>query len=167
MIKWRTYKSHRKNWQSATNVFGALFNDGDPEHYFDHQAATLSTEVFVGKSRSNKKTRDNLNLQDFYLKVCEELVFEANAWCDEAVEYMQTHHKWKNRTRAAEEGLNAVISGMEEDNLEIMLFHSVPYGVTLETFEYPHAGFLGIFEDTFQIFVPKLTAGLQGILDTR
>lgn len=167
MVKWRTYKSHRKKWQNATNVFGALFNDGDPEHYFERKAAPLVTEVFVGKSRSNKKTRDNLNLQDFYLRVCEELVFEANAWCDEAVEYMQTHHKWQNRTGNAEEGLNAVVSGMEEDNLEIMLFHSVPYGVTLETFTFPHAGFLGIFEDTFQIFVPKLTAGLQGILDTR
>ena len=123
--------------------------------------------MFVGKARSSTKLRDNLNLQDFYLKVCEEIVFEANAWCEEATEFMQTHHRWQNRTGNAEAGLGATIFGIEDDKLEMLLYHSVPYGEALETTTFLYAGFLGVFPDTFQVFVPKLTAGLQGILNTR
>lgn len=164
-ISWKTYQKHNKLWNTVTSRLNQETNAEDPEHYFKDRAMRFDPDEFIGKHRGTYETRGGLNLQDFYLSVAEELMSEVSYWCDDAVEYMKANHPWNNRTHAAEEGLGAMIAGIEEDKIVIYLYHSVYYGVYLEERNFPHAGRLEIIRPTLQQFAPQLTRNLQGLLD--
>lgn len=163
----RTYRKHESMWNSATSRVNSLLKMAeDPEHYFETNANRFDVWTFLSTSRSNSKTRGGLNLQKFYLDVCSQILFITSHWCDEAEAYMMHNHKWHNRTGDAERGLFATIGGIEAGRIVTYLYHSVPYGVYLETRDFPIAGNLSIIRPTLQIFSPKLTRDLQNLLDT-
>lgn len=162
-VTWRTYQKHKNIWTSTQMTMDKLLNTGeDPEHYFRRYAVGLGTFNFLSKSRRG------INLSDLYMQVGADIQFAALRWCEEAQRYMFNNHKWHNRTGDAEMGVDATVAGMDGDNLEIFLYHSVPYGIFLEKSHYipfPHAGDVSIIPETMQVMTPRLTASLQGVLD--
>ena len=166
-ITWKTKKAHVQKWSEATERINAMLSSKeDPEHYFVRNSNAFDSYSLTSKSHEVLFTsQSGISVKQFYLDIASELLFIASHWCDEAEEYMQSHHKWKNRTGDAERGLFATIAGMEEDKIVMMLYHSVPYGVYLETRDFPIAGNLEIIRPTLLIFSPRLTRDLQGFID--
>ena len=167
----RTYRFHQTVWNDALAQINGIVSTGEqPEHYFRTVAQSLNNFEFLSKSRRgiNFSSSGSINLQEFYLDTALTLTAECEKWCIEATNYMKTNHPWNNRTGNAERGLNAVITGIENGEIMMCLYHSVPYGKYLEGengFRYPHAGLLHIIEPTIQEFGPQLIRNLQGILE--
>lgn len=165
----RTYRQHQRLWQDTLAQINGVVGTGEtPEHYFRHVTETLTDFEFLAKSRRgiNFSSTGKINLKEFYLSTALEIIGVCEEWCEKATTYMKTHHPWKNRTGNAERGLNASIAGMEDQNIVMYLYHSVPYGKFLEGengFRYPHAGWLHIIEPTIEEFSPQLIKSLQGI----
>lgn len=180
-ITWKTYRKHNKLWNTATSRLNQETNAEDPEHFFVRKSMDFDPSKFLHEHKGNYSSRNGLNLQDFYLSVAEELMSEVSYWCDDAVEYMKANHPWNNRTHAAEEGLGAMIAGVEDDRIIMYLYHSVYYGEYLERrglsregaalinktplAAYPRAGYIGVIPDTLQRFAPVLMKNLQGIMN--
>lgn len=163
-ISWKTYRKHENTWNEATSRIDGLLNKEEPEHYFKARAMEFDPDAFVSKHRGSYESRGGLDLRKFYLSVAYELLLTASHWCEEAEDFMKAEHTWINRTGDAERGLYATIAGVEDDRLVIYLYHSVYYGVYLETAERFH-GKYAIIAPTMQRFAPKLTRDLQGILN--
>ena len=165
----RTEKKHRKTWNSTMFNLSGLFGDGEPEDYFRRYAAQFDTSNFLQASRRGKKSRGGLDLAGFYMKVGEELIFAAQKWCDETVEWMVANHMWENRTGDAESGLNATIAGITNaGQMDMFLYHSVEYGVYLETVVFTRKGFVGVIngvDGAMYQRTPLLLAELQGVLN--
>ena len=162
-ITWKTYQKHKSIWNSTV---AQIKRKEAPEHYFRTHAAQFDSTLLTSKSHEYLFWEGKgVNTKLFYLDIAQELLTIADNWCTDAEAYMQTHHKWHNRTYAAEGGLTAEIVGMEEDAIDIRLYHSVPYGVYLETRVFPYAGNLEIIRPTLQAFAPRLMLDLQGLLD--
>lgn len=167
----RTYRQHQRLWQDTLAQVNGIVKTGEtPEHYFRQVAETITDFEFLAKSRRgiNFSSTGKINLKDFYLSTALEIVDVCEDWCVRATEFMKANHPWNNRTRKAEEGLNASIAGMENDEIIMYLYHSVPYGKYLEGengFRYPRAGLLHIIEPTIEQFSPQLIKSLQGILE--
>lgn len=178
-IKWETYRKHNTLWNSTTSRLSQ--GAEDPEHFFVRKSMDFDPSKFLHERRGNYSSRSGLNLQDFYLSVANELIRNASSWCDDAAEYMKSTHPWHNRTRAAEEGLGAMIAGVEDDRIIMYLYHSVYYGEYLERrglsgedaalinktplAAYPRAGYIGVIPGTLQRFAPVLMKNLQGIMN--
>lgn len=161
----KTYRKHASVWKGAASKVDSLISKESPEQYFLSNANKFDTWEFLGKNRGKSASRGGLDLGKFYLSVCLEILSTASHWCEEAESYMKTMHKWQNRTGDAERGLFATIAGMEEDKIIMVLYHQVPYGVYLETRIFPKSGDLQILRPTLQVFSPKLTMSLQGLLE--
>lgn len=164
-IKWETYRKHNTLWNSTTSRLNQETNAEDPEHYFRRKSMDFDPSKFLHEHRGNYSSRSGLNLQDFYLSVANELMRCASSWCDDAAEYMKSNHPWNNRTYRAEQGLGAMIAGVEDDRIIMYLYHSVYYGVYLEERNFPIAGRLEIIRPTLQQFSPELMRSLQGIMN--
>lgn len=165
----RTQKSHEQAWQQASSTIEQILSDttDTPEHYFQKHAAKLTNlglSEFVGASRRGINMQGYINLQDLYLDVGYELVDVADRWCNEVQNYMKRNHPWHNRTGDAERGLGAQVAGMDGDDIAMYLYHSVYYGVYLETYVYPRAGLLEIIQPTLDIYSDVLLERLQGVL---
>lgn len=160
----KTYRRHQKTWSFTTSAVDSLLKKEDPEHYFRSRAMEFDPDAFVSKHRGNYESRGGLDLRKFYLSVAYEMLITASHWCEEAEDFMKAQHPWQNRTGDAERGLYATIAGVEDDRLVIYLYHSVYYGVYLETAERFH-GKYAIINPTMQRFAPKLTRDLQGIMN--
>lgn len=178
-ISWKTYTKHNKIWGETT---AKIKKKEDPADYFVKQAMRFSPDMLTNKSHSYLFTSGKgVNIQLFYLDIAQELIRICNYWCEEAEAYMQGHHRWHNRTYKAEGGLTAEVTGMENDSVEINLYHSVPYGVYLELrgargqdasmlggspmSPYPKAGYLGIIPETIQEFAPTMMREMTGLLN--
>ena len=167
----RTYRHHQSVWDDTLAQMNGIIGVGEqPEHYFRTMAASINNFEFLSKSRRgvNFSASGSINLRDFYLDTALDLTAECEKWCIEAKRYMQANHPWNNRTGNAERGLNAAIAGIENGEIVMYLYHSVPYGKYLEGengFRYPYAGLLHIIEPTIQEFGPQLMYNLQGILE--
>lgn len=160
MVSKRTHRKHQQAWNSSTATINNLLNSGeDPEHYFKRIASLFDTDTFLSKGRKG------LNIGNLYMSVGADLQFIATRWCEKAQRYMMANHKWKNRTGDAEMGVDASVAGIENDRLEIYLYHSVYYGKYLETVDFSKAGYLGIIPETIQTVAPQITADLQDLLD--
>ena len=162
-ITWKTYQKHRSIWNSTV---AQITRKQAPENYFKTRAVQFDSSLLTSKSHGYLFWGGKgVNTQQFYLDVAQELISIADKWCSDAEAYMQSHHKWHNRTYAAEGGLTAEVVGMENDSIDIRLYHSVPYGVYLETRIFPHAGNLEIIRPTLQAFAPKIMFDMQNLLD--
>lgn len=74
--------------------------------------------------------------------------------------YMKANHPWKNRTGAAEAGLNARVSSSKMNYVQtITLSHGVPYGVYLE---HSMERRFAILEPTMRIKGPEIVNDLRG-----
>ena len=160
-VSGRTLSKHEGVWNEQLQNLNELTQKEDPVNYFRRNSTKLYTWDFLGKSRS----KTGIRLDKFYLDMCLEILARTSVWCEEATEFMQSTHKWNNRTGNAERGLGAMVAGVEEGKIITYLYHSVPYGVYLETRVFPRAGYLGVMQDTLQVYAPRLTAELQGALD--
>ena len=154
---WKPRSRIRPAWDTTTAQLKAdLERPGD---YFKHRIK------FIKNPKSKLFTTLNIDFEDFYLTMISEVLNICDNWCDDAELYMQTQHKWHNRTRKAEEGLGAMIAGVRNDKIVLYIYHSVPYGIVLETHTFPKAGFLGILKDTLQVYTPELEEEMQGLID--
>ena len=157
----KTRARHENTWNELTQRLNTLAGKEEPAAYFQKNAARFDTWTFLGKSRN----KTGINLKKFYLDMCFELLAKTSEWCEEAAQFMQDTHKWHNRTGNAERGLGAMVAGVDDGKIVVYLYHSVEYGVYLETVTFPKAGYLGVIQDTLQVYAPRLTAELQGLLD--
>lgn len=165
----RTYRYHQSVWDDTMAQLNGVVGIGEqPEHYFRTVAETIDNFEFLAKSRRGLNFSGSINLKEFYLDTALDIVVECERWCLEATNYMRANHPWNNRTGNAERGLNAAIAGIENGEIKMYLYHSVPYGKYLEGengFRYPYAGLLHIIEPTIQQFSPQLVMNLQGIME--
>lgn len=169
-ITWKTKQKHKKTWgEAVSRVDSHISGLESVEHYFGVKAAQFDSEALTGKSHEYLFWEGKgVNVKLFYLDIASELLFIASHWCEEAETYAKRNHPWQNRTGDAERGLYATIAGMEEDRIVMVLSHSVPYGVYLETAK-KFGGILNskyaIVRPTLQIYAPKLAQDLQGFLN--
>lgn len=165
----KTYKKHQKMWSNTMQDFGSLFGDGEPQEYFRKYAAKFDTTDFLSASRGSKKSRGGINLAGFYEQVGQEIIFAAQTWCEETTAWMFQNHMWENRTGDAESGLNATIAGITDaGQLDVFLYHSVDYGVYLETVVFTRKGFIGVIngvDGAMYQRTPMLMASLRGVLN--
>lgn len=169
----RTAQSHNQAWLDAQATIADIMGQAEePRHYAEVQSAMLSdlgSGSFVGASRRGINMQGYISLQDFYESTWLEIIARCEKWCNEATAYMKQNHPWKNRTHRAENGLGAVVAGMEGEDISMYLFHSVWYGIRLEgqdpSFRYPSGNVYPIIEPTRTRLGPALLNSLQGILE--
>lgn len=70
-------------------------------------------------------------LAQFQFKTSDRMAEVANSFADELVTYAKNNAPWSDRTGEARAGLNAAVF-LDDDNLEIDLYHTVEYGLWLE-----------------------------------
>lgn len=80
-----------------------------------------------------------------------DMVSAAKHVAPQALEYMKTNAPWTDRTTNARDGLQSEVV-ISTNRVAIVLYHTMPYGVFLET---RWGGKFGIIRDTVQIFAPK------------
>lgn len=165
----KTRKKHRKMWSDTMQNLGSLFGDGEPQEYFRKYAAKFDTTDFLSASRRSKKSRGGIDLAGFYMQVGQELIFAAQTWCEETTAWMFQNHMWENRTGDAESGVSAAIAGITDaGQLDVFLYHSVDYGVYLETVVFTQKGFIGVIngvDGAMYQRTPMLMASLRGVLN--
>lgn len=168
----RTFRRHHQVWSEVISEINDIVEvNEDPEHYFERMSTNFNSLDFLFKSRrgvNQYRGTGGINLRDFYINIGLELAAVAESWCNEAREYMFNNHPWNNRTHNAENGLRAIVTGIQEGQIDCCLYHSVYYGWKLEGangFRYPKAGLLHIIEPTIQEFGPQLMRSLQGVMN--
>jgi hypothetical protein len=85
------------------------------------------------------------------------MVAAANYTAPRAEAYMKSNAPWVDRTAAARNGLGTRVI-VAPESVSIVLFHSVSYGVYLET---RWGGKYAIIEPTIQITVPEFLAAIK------
>lgn len=174
----RTQKAHAQAWHQASNTIEQILSDttDTPEHYFQSHAVKLTNlglDEFVGASRRGINMQGYLNLQDLYLDIGYEIIDVTRLWCTEVQNYMVRTHPWENQTGDAERGLGAQVAGMNGDDLDMYVYHSVHYGHFLEgwaddnrsaPFAYTHKGVLAVIEPTLNVYASVLEERLRGVL---
>ena len=178
----RTMQSHANAWHQVSSTIEEILNDttDTPEHYFQSHSAKLTNlglAEFVGASRRGLNMQGYINLQDLYLDIGYELINTTELWCNEVQNYMKRTHQWENQTGDAERGLGAQVAGMNNDELDMYLYHSVHYGHFLEgylsdsdkppmptNFKYTHKGVLAVIQPTLDVYASILGERLRGVL---
>lgn len=85
----------------------------------------------------------------------------AHAMAPEVENYMKINAPWTDQTGNARNGL-AARAFQDRDQIGIVLYHQVPYGIWLET---RFGGRYAIVEPTIQAMSPKVMARFERILD--
>lgn len=85
----------------------------------------------------------------------------AQSMAPEVENYMKINAPWTDRTSNARNGL-AARAYRSGDEIGIVLFHQVPYGIWLET---RFGGKYAIIEPTIEAMSPKVMARFERILD--
>jgi len=107
-------------------------------------------------------TFDSLSpgLKAFPAVLATRLTVLAKYYADRAQNYAQEQAPWKDRTGNARALLQAD-SAVSPAQLEIVLFHGVPYGIWLEV---RWGGRYAIILPTIETIGPELMAGLRALL---
>lgn len=158
-VSWKGFNKHHSIW---TETLSQIKKKQDPESYVVVYEQKLDMTDSMGKLFSQG---EGIDVGKLYKDILYKMLSACENWCIDAEAYMQMHHKWQNRTYAAEGGLTAEIAGMEDECIVMVLYHTVPYGIYLETRDFPRAGRLNIIKPTIQEFSPRLMQDIANILD--
>ncbi len=74
--------------------------------------------------------------------------------------FARVNHPWRNRTGAAESGLNVVVE-VSGDTLALHLAHAAPHGIWLET---RWGGRWGVLDSALRFGVGRVMADMQNIM---
>ena len=107
--------------------------------------------------------RDGLipGLEQGKAKVMRAAHIAAQAQAPEVENYMKLNAPWSDQTGNARNGL-AARAYRDNDEVGIVLFHQVPYGIWLET---RFGGKYAIIEPTIEAMSPTVMASFERILD--
>lgn len=83
------------------------------------------------KNRFFKIDTLSRGLANFTFKSADQMIEYANEFADELRQYAQDNAPWQDRTGDARVGLDTAVI-MDNQTLEIQLYHTVEYGIWLE-----------------------------------
>lgn len=104
---------------------------GDKISYRDNRSGRYRRPLPYEKNRHYRIDTLSKGLANFAFKTANGMAEAAQGLAEELVTYARNNAPWDDRTGAAREGLTSEVV-LENESLEVNLFHTIDYGIWLE-----------------------------------
>jgi len=132
---------------------------GDRVNFRDNRSGRFRKALPYEKNRFYKIDTLSKGMASFMFKSADGMAEIANDFADALVKYAQNNAPWKDRTTDARLGLQSAVT-LENNSLEIDLYHTVEYGVWLEV---RWGGKYAIILPTIETMGPRLFKAMNNI----